>query len=131
MTDADIAWAAGLFEGEGCITLSRVGGRAYLSLSVSMHPRDRDVLERFASAVGAGAVAGPHKNGMCRWSATGSRAEEITADRRFVTQLGVRRRERLAECLRAIAGQPRAMTHQEIGHIAGLASGRSRRARAA
>ena len=128
MTDAALAWAAGLFEGEGCITLSRVGGRVYLSLSISMHGRDRDVLDRFAGVVGVGAVAGPHKNGMCRWSATGMPAQRLASEPRFTTQLGERRAARLRECLDAVATQPPAMTRQETGRLAGLASGRSRQA---
>lgn len=119
-------WAAGLFEGEGCVTLSRTR-RDYLSLSISMHPRDRDVLERFALAVGAGSLVGPHRNGMLRWAVTGRRAEELVADSEFVDNLGERRRARIRECLDAVHSQPRPMTNRESGHLAGLASGAARR----
>ncbi len=51
----DQAWAAGLFEGEGCITVQRQRGR-------KNHPRlqlnmtDEDTVRRFHRVVGSGAV---------------------------------------------------------------------------
>ncbi len=50
----DLAWAAGLFEGEGCILVENrakyVGGKR-VRLIIAM--KDQDVLERFARIVGA------------------------------------------------------------------------------
>ena len=62
MTDAGLAWAAGLFEGEGCSWTSRnKNGTVKIGLSVTS--TDRDVLERFAAIVGGtGRVRARAKN---------------------------------------------------------------------
>lgn len=128
--EREMTWAAGLFEGEGCITLSKVAGRLYLLLSLSLHPRDEDVLRRFHLAVGVGSVNGPHKNGMMRWAVTGKRAEWLLSDPHFLGNLGVRRRARAGECLYEVASQPAPMSNRDSGHRAGIASGIARRQKA-
>jgi hypothetical protein len=50
----DLAWAAGLFDGEGHTRCD--GG----SLKLSVAQKDREVLDRFVSAVGVGKVYGPY-----------------------------------------------------------------------
>lgn len=51
----DIAWAAGLFEGEGCIYLQkRQGGPSQPQLILNMC--DEDVVRRFADVVGGGSI---------------------------------------------------------------------------
>lgn len=50
----EIAWAAGLFEGEGCITVSN--GRPVMRLNST----DADTPRRFCEIVGAGKVYGPY-----------------------------------------------------------------------
>jgi hypothetical protein len=52
--DEEIAWAAGLFEGEGTITLS--GDTLYVRLGNT----DGEVVRQFADAVGVGSVYGPY-----------------------------------------------------------------------
>jgi hypothetical protein len=49
-----IAWAAGLFEGEGCITMSD----GYVVLQLEM--TDEDIMRRFDEIVGYGRVYGPY-----------------------------------------------------------------------
>lgn len=51
-----LAWAAGFFEGEGCITTASKGKYARLSISGV----DKEPLDEFASIVGAGKVYGPY-----------------------------------------------------------------------
>jgi hypothetical protein len=51
--NADWAWAAGLFEGEGSIILSR---RHYRQPQLWLRTTDPDVLERFVQIVGAGRI---------------------------------------------------------------------------
>ena len=83
MTTAEnVAWAAGLFEGEGCIrwVQNRPGSRRlYVRLHVNM--TDRDVLERFRAIVGGGIIFGPYASAkpsgepakdVWKWSATRS-----------------------------------------------------------
>lgn len=50
--EAEIAWAAGLFEGEGCIYIRPNG--SFLALHIQM--TDRDVVEHFADVVDVGAI---------------------------------------------------------------------------
>jgi hypothetical protein len=50
----EIAWAAGVFEGEGCMTVSN--GRPTMRLNST----DEDTPRRFFEIVGAGKVYGPY-----------------------------------------------------------------------
>lgn len=50
----DVAWAAGLFEGEGCWNVYTRGTRARMQIRLGM--ADRDVVERFAAIMGCGTV---------------------------------------------------------------------------
>ena len=112
----DIAWAAGLFEGEGCIHRRR----GKLNLSVQM--TDRDVVDRFARAVSVGGVAAKPQPGVrayykptWRWNASGEEAAWLLTQ--FMPWLGDRRRARAAEETtlfeqrKALAYQPRACLH--------------------
>lgn len=57
-----IAWAAGIFEGEGCITYSRIKERKEsFRFQLTMSSSDKDVLDRFALSVNCGKVLGPYK----------------------------------------------------------------------
>jgi len=64
-----IAWAAGLFEGEGSFTQRsrRYGKGRYPSASLAM--TDEDVVRRFHEIVGMGNVNGPYDHGgnKLRW----------------------------------------------------------------
>ncbi len=63
MTDrAEIAWAAGLFEGEGTFYLRREAKRPLMTPepSASMTQVEREVLDRFCAIVGFGKVRGPY-----------------------------------------------------------------------
>ena len=67
-----LAWAAGLFEGEGSIARHRSGSASPL-LTLTM--TDEDVVREFAAVVGVGTVAGPRDNGpgrkpSWRWDTT-------------------------------------------------------------
>jgi hypothetical protein len=52
----DIGWAAGVFEGEGCVT--EVGGR----FTLKVNNTDEWVIQRFYEIVEAGRTYGPHLN---------------------------------------------------------------------
>lgn len=89
MSRLELAWAAGLFDGEGNAGthVSRTGplGREYLYLTLQIGMADRATLERFAAAVGHGTVKGPyhsssykpHHAPMYRWSVQGRKAEAV------------------------------------------------------
>lgn len=97
-----VAWAAGLFEGEGSVILYRPHGRA-------PHPRiqlsstDEDVIRRFAAVVGRGRVYGPYQKKDSRlprfdWT-TGSWLNCAEIAGRLWPYLGERRRAKMREVL--------------------------------
>ena len=98
-TEVDIAWAAGLFEGEGCVHLYR--GR-YVHLSLEM--TDEDVVRRFAKIVGA-TVYGPYAprgagSRKLSWQAQiCARPAAEVVFKAFSPYLGMRRKEKVNEVL--------------------------------
>lgn len=73
MNTKELAWAAGLFEGEGSI-FERKSERGNVGASVTVVMTDEDSVRRFHTAVGVGKVYGPYPGrGNCkqtwRWSA--------------------------------------------------------------
>lgn len=60
MTKLNLAWAAGLFDGEGCTKVDRRWGTPSVTLSQSGE-RVPEVLVRFRDAVGRGSIYGPYK----------------------------------------------------------------------
>lgn len=101
----ELAWAAGLFEGEGCFYLRREPNRRkYLGLDMSM--TDRDVIERFARIVGAEDKVRKHHTPsakargyqvLWRWQCAGSTAERVAT--MLAPYLGERRLGRLNQIL--------------------------------
>lgn len=83
-TEIEVAWAAGLFEGEGCFTRSttpRPDGKPRYQLSAILSLTDHDVLLRFHAIVGVGRVYDKrveksHHKQQWRW-VTGSVADFI------------------------------------------------------
>ncbi len=59
----DLAWAAGFFEGEGCVHLKKERrpnhGRKEVPV-IQLNNTDKDVLERFIQIVGYGRLLGPY-----------------------------------------------------------------------
>lgn len=65
----EVAWAAGLFEGEGCFSPVTVRGRVYPRASLGMS--DEDVVLRFQRAVDCGHIRHerrePARKNLFRW----------------------------------------------------------------
>ena len=59
VNDLELAWAAGLFDGEGSFTLHTAHQGSVYPIA-SMHQVDRYVLDRFRDAVDTGKVYGPY-----------------------------------------------------------------------
>lgn len=57
----EIAWAAGLFEGEGCWN-AYVRRSGKIQAQARLSSTDQDVVEKFARIVGIGNVTGPRQN---------------------------------------------------------------------
>jgi len=100
---AEIAWAAGLFEGEGCITRTR----GYPAVSLGM--TDLDVVNRFAAVVGVGrrhVSTTQRTKPMYFW--TCGRFEDVQyIVGLFWRFLGERRRNRAREVLLANKARPK------------------------
>jgi hypothetical protein len=61
-----LAWAAGLFEGEGCFNTHQ--RRMKWSVQARLAMTDKDVIRRFAAIMGLGQVHGPrHTKGQPDW----------------------------------------------------------------
>ena len=79
----EIAWAAGLFEGEGCISHMRRGAGEDLQIALVM--TDEDVVRQFHEIVDRGKVYGPYhppshgdrRKQFWRWAALGDAAHDV------------------------------------------------------
>lgn len=100
----EMAWAGGLFEGEGSFTVAR-GVQATAQIKMT----DRDPMERFAAAIGFGTVRGPYpgkggRKDSYAWSAQSFEKAQATVALLW-PYLGERRKARAAEVLKAGARQ--------------------------
>lgn len=97
---ADIAWAAGLFEGEGCFYLARTQSYA---LRAALKMSDEDVVRRFHAIVRVGNIFGPTQYGTEKkplWTWQAYKFEEVQAViALFWHQLGQRRRDKAVEII--------------------------------
>ena len=102
LTREELAYAGGLFEGEGSLILSQVG-RPHRGAIATINMTDIEPLERFTLAVGVGKVVGPyqyqaHHKPLYRWRAC--TFEEVQAVVAMLWPwLGPRRRKRAKEVL--------------------------------
>lgn len=106
-----IAWAAGLFEGEGSITTKRNDARSQrLTVRFTLASTDLDVVEKFWHIMECGNIYGPSWRELSTkplWTWSCSRRSEVERIARlFGPHLGVRRMAKLQECLDAFASQP-------------------------
>jgi hypothetical protein len=108
----DVAWAAGLFEGEGSfIAAERRDARGYMyrSTAAQLTSPDLDVLERFADVVGFGTVTGPYGGEQAHWKqywtwTTSAAPDVIAVIDLLLPYLCSRRRAKAVE-VRAAAGE--------------------------
>lgn len=63
MEPVEIAWAAGLFEGEGCITIFEQKHNVLPLIRLQIIMTDRDILERFCRIVACGRVSDERRFG--------------------------------------------------------------------
>lgn len=105
-TDLEVAWAAGLFEGEGTITVSHQKGRAgFAQPRLKLSMTDEDVVRRFAAIVGCGSVREARfdliqehwKKQWCWY--VGNRHEVFATLSLLLDWLGTRRRDRAEEVM--------------------------------
>jgi len=104
----EIAFAAGLFEGEGWAGVGSNHGGRTRSGSMQIQMCDREPLERFFEAVGAGKLYGPYQRKgvgrpIYRWIAT--RSKEVHHVARLLWPfLSPRRQQQLETAIAAYRG---------------------------
>lgn len=102
MSEAEIAWAAGLFEGEGCITIS-TGRGGYQQPRLKLNMIDGEIVDRFHAVVGRGRTCPerprrPNHQPQTCWY-TGKRADVRYVLELLLPWLGERRSKRASEVL--------------------------------
>jgi hypothetical protein len=105
-TETEIAWAAGLFEGEGCMSLSGGPQQYGKQPTVQIAITDRDVLERFVTIVERGGVRVYKPDGkrktVFQWSV--KRREDVLYVLGLLwPYMGERRREKADEVIERAA----------------------------
>ena len=96
----DIVWAAGLFEGEGCIHTPKTQPN---QRQASIEMTDKDVMERFVDVVGYGKLNGPYwrklstKPTWC-WKLK-KKVELLRVLKMFLPHFGKRRAEKAIEAI--------------------------------
>jgi hypothetical protein len=114
---AQLSWAAGLFEGEGCFVLGKGNGRYPHTRNVRavLASTDIDVLLRFQAVVGFGKISSRKTIYGAKpvrvWNAGSFEHFQATVAF-FWPWLGERRRERARECLLAMREYYAAGGHQ-------------------
>jgi hypothetical protein len=104
MNDNMMAWAAGLFEGEGSIWFDRK------TVRMGLNTTDEDVIKKFHEIVGVGSVIGPfHKNinhkPFFRWNIA-KRIDVANLLHQFIPYLMSRRRAKAQEALNYLLSLP-------------------------
>ncbi len=115
MTSEDIAWMAGLFEGEGCMWAAIKKGKPdaeYPSqrkdgatFSATIHMVDEDVIARFHSLAGFGALnymdtpSGKKAGQQPTWRWTGSGKKAIDLMFKLAPYFGIRRRAQMMNAI--------------------------------
>lgn len=105
-----LAWAAGLFDGEGsAIASARADRPGYLRLEVTVpqcgHDAIPEVLMRFqATVLDMGTITGPDSDDMSVWRASGFQEANATIALLW-SQLGPVKRAQAAAAMRAVAQQ--------------------------
>jgi hypothetical protein len=101
--ETDIAWAAGIWEGEGCWNVVRRPDRHKPQVQSRLAMTDRDVVERFAAIVGFGGLRygiqrRPNEKPLAEWyTQRRDMTRELIA--MFWPYLGERRRAKAQEVL--------------------------------
>lgn len=112
--ETDIAWAAGLFEGEGCISKGAQPHHIKLILRMT----DKDVVERFRDLMGGTIYERdlpPPRKRIWSWYANGSEAATVLT--RLMPHFGNRRRIRAMQMLAAFDGHVASVTvERECAH---------------
>ena len=101
--EAQIAWAAGLFEGEGYFSIAN---RRRKDITMGLAMADKDVVERFVAIMGVGTLRQRMKpNVLWRWDVY-KKSDVETAINLLMPYFGDRRRAKAQEMLDHIKTMP-------------------------
>jgi hypothetical protein len=106
MTETELAYCAGLFEGEGWICAYKRTSRPGLIITMGLKTTDEDVLINFTKLMGVGKVRGPYNNGKEKahhkpwWEWSLERSKVEPAIMKLYPLLGIRRRAKTNEALK-------------------------------
>lgn len=119
-TREDLAWAAGLFEGEGYITYGQQHSDS-VRLRLGLNITDEDVIRQFHKIVGVGTLSGPHvrpgshHKPIWTWYASSFEAAQALIAA-FYPWLHSRRRAKALETLKAVADSRASRSYRRYGH---------------
>lgn len=105
----DICWMAGLFEGEGCISIVKNKRTDIPYVRVSLGMTDLDVIERLCRIAGLGAVEHrtmrPNRTKRMYYWRLNQRADIVRFLTAIAPLMGARRQEKIQEAVELIAQQ--------------------------
>jgi hypothetical protein len=103
MTDYELGWLAGIFEGEGCVSVTNTSGpsRKQRQWSAIVNMTDEDVVRRFHRTVGIGSVRPePHPPHKTSWRWKIARQEDVLNFCALLgPHMGTRRMAKMLTCL--------------------------------
>ena len=105
VNDIELGWLAGVFEGEGCLSLARTYGKRIDRWWAGVVMSDEDVMHRFHQLIGVGTITGPYTRTnrptdkpLWKWQIA---AQEDVLNFCALMQpyMGERRAAKMAECI--------------------------------
>lgn len=127
ISQIDIAWAAGLFEGEGCIFTNKEydkrDNKSRYRERLVLVSTDEDVVKKFHSIVGGNTVSGPNiredrpnEKPTWRWNVS-SKSDVERILNLFLPYLGIRRKERALLALERINARPESWVRERCSPL--------------
>lgn len=129
MTTDQLAWAAGLFEGEGTVSGYRRKDRPSRTVQLAVYEGTQHggptLLERFRDAVGAGSIVGPYRGRLYHWTTKRiACVESVTA--LLWADLSPERRRQFATAFRGTARWEDLAARLDASQKIPIAAGRAR-----
>ncbi len=110
VSQTELAWAAGFFDGEGWTSPTNVrGSSAGRSFQIGVGQKDREALERFVRAVGVGRISAERENTFHSWRAS-SAADQLQAITRLWPYLSSPKKTQAREVLTRVRAARKGMT---------------------
>lgn len=118
-SEKEIAWMAGLFEGEGCVTINPHYRNSNPYVRVSLGMTDADVVEKFHRILGLGAVdynkCRPNRTKPMIYWRLGKREEIRVFLEVIAPEMGIRRSAKIEEAIDIIIEQTKPINCMSCG----------------